>query len=454
MISQETLQTRLETIVGQDGVGLEDAHTATYAIDAQTPAAVVRPQTAEQAAEVVALAGHERLAVVPWGQGTQMHLGQAPQRYDLALSLAGLNRIVEYDRANLTVIADAGVPLRQVYKVSVPESQFLPLGFPGTRASLGGLLVTNTSGVKRTRYGGLRDLLLGVRVALPDGSLVRFGGRVVKNVAGYDMNKLFVGSLGVFGVVLETTYRLAALPEEDRLLTVVFPTLSRAAAAAAAVQASQLQPSALTLLSAEAVSGCAAVRFLPAEAGQVALLLNFDGTHEALARQLRDSQDLCRQHGGQTEAVLAGEDLLTVWEFQEAWRAAPDATQPPRLHVRLGVLSSHLADAVRYLAAMQEAGQAGLGWFADYSNGQIFARVPLDGSEADHRDEIWQGWLQQVRTRLRSWHGYCTVEYAPPDLRRRLDVWGETPAMPLLRLYKQRFDPEAILNPGRYVAGL
>jgi glycolate oxidase FAD binding subunit len=454
MISQETLQTRLENIVGRDGVGLEDAPTTAFAIDTQTPAAVVRPQTVEQAAEVVTLAGRERLAVVPWGQGTQMHLGNAPQRYDLALSLADLNRIVEYDQANLTVIAEAGVPLREIYKVSVPEGQFLPLGFPGTRASLGGLLVTNTSGVKRTRYGGLRDLLLGVRAVLPDGSLVRFGGRVVKNVAGYDMNKLFIGSLGAFGVILETTYRLAALPEEDRLLAVAFPTLSQAAATAAAVQASQLQPSALTLLSAEAVSGCAAVRTLPAEAGQVALLLNFDGTHEALERQFRDSQALCQRHGGRTETVLTGEELLTVWEFQEAWRAVPDATQPPRLHVRLGVLPSHLADTVRYLTAMQETSQAGLRWLADYSSGQIFAQVPLDGSEGENQDEVWQGWLQQVRTHLRDWHGYCVVEYAPPNLRRCLDVWGDTPAVQLLRLYKQRFDPEAILNPGRYVAGL
>ncbi|HEY7493614.1 MAG TPA: FAD-dependent oxidoreductase, partial [Candidatus Tectomicrobia bacterium] len=165
MISPETLHTRLESVVGRYGVWIEDPQCAAFAIASRRPVAVVRPETVEQAAEIVTLAGRERLAVVPWGQGTQMHLGQVPQRYDLALSLAGLTRIVEYDLANLTVIAEAGLPLREVYRVSVPERQFLPLGFAGTVASLGGLLVTNTSGVKRGRYGSLRDLLLGVRVA-------------------------------------------------------------------------------------------------------------------------------------------------------------------------------------------------------------------------------------------------------------------------------------------------
>jgi glycolate oxidase FAD binding subunit len=408
----------------------------------------------EQAAEIVTLAGRERLAVVPWGQGTQMHLGQVPQRYDLALSLAGLRRIVEYDVANLTVIAEAGLPLREMYRMSVPERQFLPLGCPGTTASLGGLLVTNTSGVKRARYGSLRDLLLGVRVALPDGALAHFGGRVVKNVAGYDMNKLFVGSLGAFGVVLETTYRLAALPEDDCVLAVVFPTLAQAVAAAATIQGSQLLPSAILLLSADTVVACTVMSQLPVSAEQVVLLLNFDGTHEAVERQVHDSRGYCQQHGGLHETILAGEALLSLWEFQEAWRAAPRSAELERLQVRLGVLPGHLEDAVQQLSLSPAFGQRGVHWLADYGTGQICARLPLEQPLAAGLTLAVSAWLQQMRTRLRAWQGYCVVEYAPAALRQQLDVWGEAPGQQLLRLYKQRFDPQAVLNPGRYVAGL
>jgi glycolate oxidase FAD binding subunit len=425
-----------------------------FALDGCRPTAVVQPETLAQAAEVVALAGRERLAVVPWGQGTQMHLGQAPQRYDLALSLASLSRITEYDSANLTVIAEAGVPLRDVYKLTVPERQFLPLGFPGTTASLGGLLVTNTSGVKRARYGGVRDLLLGVRVALADGALVRYGGRVVKNVAGYDMNKLFVGSLGVFGVVLETTYRLAALPEDDRMLAMAFPTLSQAAAAAAAIQGSQLLPSALTMVTAKAAAACPALQALSLQTPQVGLLVNFDGMHEAVERQVSDSRQLCQQHSGTGEVLLTDVNLLRVWEFQEAWRTAPAVAEQDSIQVRIGILPSNLATIIHQLTPTPTFSQSAQHWLADYTSGQIFAHLPLSQPLADDVSTAVPAWLHRLRAQVRDKHGYCCVEYAPASLRQQLDLWGESPGHQLLKLYKQRFDPHAVLNPGRYVAGL
>lgn len=448
------LLTRLEGLVGAARVWAEAPHTEAFAIDGCAPTVVVRPETVEQAAEVVAFAGRERLALVPWGQATQMHLGQVPQRYDVALSLAGLTRVIDYDIANLTVIAEAGLPLRDVYKLSVPERQFLPLGFPGTMASLGGLLVTNTSGVKRARYGGVRDLLLGTRVVLPDGALVRYGGRVVKNVAGYDMNKLFVGSLGVFGVVLETTYRLAALPEADRLLAVVFPDLAPAVAAAAAIQGSQLLPSALMLCSTEATAACDALQSLPLRPPQVALVANFDGMYEAVERQLRDSQQLCRQHGGTDHTVCTGEDLFHFWEFQEAWRAAPAASAPARLQIRLGTLPTAVVATLQGLTTAPACFSPVRPWLVDYTSGQIFVHFPLPQACTDDMLLVVRHWLQQLRVQLRDQHGYCVVEYAPTALRPQLEVWGESPGQSLLRLYKQRFDPHAVLNPGRYVAGL
>ena len=454
MTGSEALRARLEAVVGAAQVWAEDERTAAFAIDTPQPTVVVCPATIEQAAEIVTLAGRDHLSIVPWGQGTQMHLGKAPERYDVALSLAGLRRIIEYDVANLTVLAEAGTPLRKVYNVSIPERQFLPLGFPGSMASLGGLLVTNTSGVKRTRYGSLRDLVLGVRVALPDGSLVRFGGRVVKNVAGYDMNKVFVGSLGAFGVVLETIYRLAALPEDDRALAIVFPSLTQAAATAAAVQASQLGPSAAMLLSTEAVSACATLSQLAVAAPQVVLLLNVDGTYEAVERQVRDSRKLCQQHDMQDECMLTGEHLLKFWAFQEAWRAVPNDADRERLQLRLGTLPSRLEATIQYLTAAPTVSQYGVRWLADYGSGLIFAHVPLHGDDAPATNSAVQSWLHSLRTHVRHGSGYCVVEYAPAALRQHLDVWGDVPGQQLLQRYKQRFDPHGVLNPGRYVAGL
>src|SRR5215510_1247264 len=273
MMTFEGLRRHVAELVGSDNVWNDDVRLTAHAIDRRQPRLVVQPETTAQAVDILALAGRERFAVVPWGQSTQMHLGQTPERYDLAMSLAKLTRVVDYDVANFTLIAEAGMPLGEVYRLTTPRQQFLPLGYANTAASLGGLLVTNTSGVKRWRYGSIRDLVLGVRVALPDGALAHFGGRVVKNVAGYDMNKLFIGSLGAFGVVLETTYRLAALPQDDGVLAVLFPTLTQATAATAALRAAPLLHSAILLLHAEVVNAWHAVLPWTVQPPQVVLLL-------------------------------------------------------------------------------------------------------------------------------------------------------------------------------------
>jgi glycolate oxidase FAD binding subunit len=370
------------------------------------------------------------------------------------LSLAKLTRVVDYDVANFTLIAEAGLPLCEVYRLTTPCQQFLPLGYAGTTASLGGLLVTNTSSVKRWRYGGVRDLVLGVRVALPDGALAHFGGRVVKNVAGYDMNKLFIGSLGAFGVVLEVTYRLAALPEDDRVLAVLFPTLAQATAAAAALRAAPLLPSALLLLHADVVHAWHAALPWTVQPAQVVLLLNYDGIYEAVARQIRDSRALCQTHGSLTDTTLAGTALPTLWALREGWCHAVSATIQPWLHVRLGVVPTRLEATLTHLAQTPTFCQQPIGWVADAGHGQIWARLALQPAPSEELCQAVQHWLHTLRTQLRAYHGYAVVESTPATLRQQLDVWGNPPGAQLLSLYKQHFDPYAVLNPGRYVAGL
>jgi glycolate oxidase FAD binding subunit len=454
MMTFEGLRRHLEALVGSDNVWTDAGHLAAHAVAGRQPRLVVQPATTAEAAEIVAVTGRERFAVVPWGQGTQMHLGQTPARYDLALSLAQLTRVVDYDSANLTLIAEAGMPLCEVYRLTTPWQQFLPLGYTDTRASLGGLLVTNTSGVKRLRYGSVRDLVLGVRVALPDGALAHFGGRVVKNVAGYDMNKLFIGSLGAFGVVLETTYRLAALPQDDRVLAVLFPTLTQATAAVAALRATPLLPSALLLLHADVVQAWNAALPLAVQPQQVVLLLNCDGIREAVARQLRDSLALCQTHGSLADTTLSGTTLPTLWALCEDWCGTASATAQPCLRVRLGVVPSRLGTTLTHLAQTPVFCQQPLSWVADAAYGQIWAYLALQPSLADDTARAVQDWLQTLRMHLRADHGYAVVEWAPATLRQQLDVWGNPPGAQLLSLYKQRFDPHAVLNPGRYVAGL
>jgi glycolate oxidase FAD binding subunit len=452
MMTFEALRRHLAGLVGSDNVWTDDVRLAAHAIDRRQPRVVVQPETTNQAADIIALAGRERFAVVPWGQGTQRHLGQTPARYDLALSLAQLTRVVDYDVANFTLTAEAGLPLCEVYRLTTPCQQFLPLGYAGTTASLGGLLVTNTSGVKRWRYGGVRDLVLGVRVALPDGALAHFGGRVVKNVAGYDMNKLFIGSLGAFGVVLETTYRLVALPEDDCVLAVLFPTLTQATAAVATLRAALLLPSALLLLHADVAQAWHAALPWTVQPLQVVLLLNYDGIREVSRASLRDSRALCQTHGSLADTP-AGTVLPTCGRFG---RAGVMQCRPWRNHgctCVLGVVPTRL-EALDVSSPRPPRSASSLSAGSPMPATVRSARLALQSSLSADLGRAVQDWLHTLRTQLRAHHGYAVVEEAPATLRQQLDVWGNPPGAQLLSLYKQHFDPYAVLNPGRYVAGL
>jgi glycolate oxidase FAD binding subunit len=446
--SPTALHNRLTALLGTENAWMDEPATAGHAVASRRPAVVAAPGTAEQLAAVLALASREKLGVVPWGCGTQMHLGPPPNEYDMALSLRHLTRVLEYDSANLTLTAEAGLALREVYRLTIPGRQFLPLGYPGSEASLGGLLATNTSGVKRLRYGSLRDLLLGIRVALPEGELLRYGGRVVKNVAGYDLCKLYIGSLGAFGVVTEATFRLSMLPEEERLLVAAFPTPAQGMAAATAVRTAMLLPSTVALVSAPGWADALPVDMQP---GQVALLVHVDGSHESVQRQIAEGEAICNAQGAAEAAALDGEALLTIWERQEVWRtSSPDSAL---LQVRVGVPPSNVEAALGLLNEAPEFCRPAGMWLADAGIGAVTARLPLDAQADDLAGQV-QAWLGRVRARLDDQQGFAVVESAPEALLTQLDVWGKSPGARLLKRYKSRFDPQGVLNRGRYVGGL
>ena len=444
--SPTAVHDRLTDLLGTENTWIEESVTTGFAVASRRPAVVAAPSAAEQVAEVLELASKDKLAVVPWGRGTQMHLGPPPAEYDVALSLRCLNRVLEYDSANLTLTVEAGLPLREACRLTMPERQFLPLGHPGCEASLGGLLATNTSGGKRLRYGGMRDLLLGIQVALPEGELLRYGGRVVKNVAGYDMCKLYIGSLGAFGVVTEATFRLSMLPEEERLLAGAFPSPAQAMAAATAVRKAALLPSAVVLASA---AGWADAMPVTLRSGYAALMVQLEGSSESVRRQTAESEAIFTSHGAVDAATVAGEELLTLWERLEGWRTS----EPEKglVQVRIGMPPSNMEAALALLNEVPGFCRQPASWLADAGIGSVTARLPFDPQADDLAAHVW---LHELRARLRDLEGFAVLESAPEALATQLDVWGTAPGAELLKLYKSRFDPRSVLNPGRYVGGL
>jgi glycolate oxidase FAD binding subunit len=238
---------KLRAIVGPAHV-LSGVDLSPYVVEGRTPEAAVFPGSLDEVRAVVELAAVAAIPIVAWGGGTAASVGTpiAPDRPGIVLGLGRLNRLVEHEPGDLTATAEAGITLGALQSALRTRGQWLSLD-PGDpeRATLGGVMAANAAGPRRHLYGGARDLVIGMTVVTAAGAVVRAGGKVVKNVAGYDLPKLFVGSYGTLAVIVDVTVKLRPLPEEVRLVGVSFERLKDAAAAIRALIASDLIPNAL-----------------------------------------------------------------------------------------------------------------------------------------------------------------------------------------------------------------
>ncbi len=436
-----------QRIAAELGAGLAVASPealAAAAVGGSAPRAVGFPQSEEQVAGLLALAHRERWAVMPWGSGSSRAGGAAPGRYDLALHLTGLGRLLDHDSDNLTLTAQCGLSLAEAHRQTRPRHQFLPLGFAHERRTLGGLVAGNRTPPQRLLHGDLRDQILGLRVATAEGALVRYGRKVLKNVAGYDMNKLFLGSEGLLGVIVEVTFKLAALPDETACLLGAFPRAESAFDCAAALFRSQLQPSGLFVLDAAACAALAAAQGLPHPAAGTHLLVGFEGRGVTVRRQVADGGALLVSHGA-----------AAVEAFPALSESAADLLEHPRVGatpapvlLRLGMAATDLPSAWARLGAdVGPPGAAAL--VADYGSGRLLAVLP---APAAGEDAAFAARVARLRARLAERRGFAVLQSAPPALRAHSAPWGDLGGeLALLRALKARFDPNGILAPGRFI---
>jgi glycolate oxidase FAD binding subunit len=401
------------------------------ALDGAAPRWTATPATLEQAAALVALAHDERLLVAPRGSGSALELGHPPARVDLVLDTRGLDAVLEYSPADLTVTVQAGCTAGALAARLAGQQQMLPLDPPGWGArTLGGIAATHASGPLRHRYGTMRDLLLGVRFVQADGVTTWGGSRVVKSVSGYDVPKLMVGALGTLGILGELTLRLHPAPAYEGTWLISFRSPGHAQECVAALLDSTLQPSRMEVLDGRALAACG----LPVTALGLAVSI---GTIEAAVRaqHLLLAAMVQKAHG---EIQTMG---ASFWRTYDRALGGPGgvglrvATLPTRLVETLGTLQAALPGAAL-------AGAAGLGVLR---------------ASVSHADATSLGTaLERLRDALADVDGGVTIERAPRALREGLDPWGPVPApaLDVMRAIKSEFDPRNILNPGRFVARL
>jgi glycolate oxidase FAD binding subunit len=428
---------------------LGGADRAPYVVDGRTPCGVVLPGSSDEVARVVRAAAAVGVPVLPWGGGTQMSRGTPPRDGALVVGLRRLARVVEHEPGDLTATVEAGITLDALQATLGARDQWLPLDPPTPgAATLGGILAVNTAGPRRHGYGTARDLVIGLRVVAADGQLIRGGGKVVKNVAGYDLVKLYIGSLGTLGIIVDATLKLRPRPEAEGACWATFPTLGGAAEAAAMLAASELGPTALVLLDARAAQAAAAGAGLPASPLPT-VLVAFDGLARAVAWQGDETARRLRAAGARAVDVLdAGGTARALEAVREARRLLPDPVALATVGVLPAALGAYL-DAARTTA---EAAGFELAAVAQVGHGQVTlvlaAGAPRAGASTAAVLAAW-------REAARAGGGHLAVEWAPLSVREACPVWDPPgPSTALMRGLKARLDPQGVLNPGRFVGGI
>ncbi len=403
-----------------------------YALGTLQPARVFEPKAPEELAATLQAAATAGEAVVVHGGGTLQGASNAPSRYDVALSTKKLTALYDYDPRDLTVGAGAGTTLAALARTLAEHGQFLPLDAPlASQATLGGTLAAGWAGPRRAAYGRPRDLLIGATLALADGTLAKTGGMVVKNVTGYDMGKLYVGSHGTLGVIVRANFKVLPAPRARRLAIAPFDEDERERAIAHA-SALVLEPAALLVLDGfrEAL-GTTRPRL-------IALL---EGSEHVVDRGTRELRSALGAAGVAETRLLDGEDAA------RAFQAVLDAYVARESDASVTLLSRGLPSEAGARAQRVRAAIPGAETIADLRTGDVVVRVREIMSVNGDTPSV--GIDRMVRDLL----GRATVLAAGPAARA--DAWGDPPStLATMRALKTAFDPQGVLAPGRFVGAL
>ena len=450
--------TRLEEIVGGACVLTDPAELAARHVDGTLPSAVVQPAEAAQVAEIIRFAAAEKLAVIPCGGCTKLSIGLPPARYDIALDLSRMNRVLAYDPRDLTVGVEPGVRIEELLRTLGEQKQFLPLAVPfADRATVGGIVAANSSSPLRHSYGGVRDFCLGMEFVTGEGVISKGGGRVVKNVTGYDLHKLLIGSLGTLAVVTRVNFRTFPLPPAQGTFVASFSDAESAFGFCRAIAQSVLTPQILEV----ADPGAAHLLFSAETPARItpqqwSVVITAAGQASIVDRYARDLGHMASAANAAEFLPLSDAEhssvLARVCEFPRlVLEAAPDAaifrigvlpTAMPSLLKNLSEIAKHWH--LEIAALTRASGIAYAAFFAEEGNETTSAAMASAAKEVFHVCTLPEN------------SAHAMLEWCPTEVKRLIDdVWGPTRQdLLLMARVKEVFDPHQVLSPGRYAGRL
>ena len=449
---------QLSRLLGASAVSTGNGHE----IDGLTPEAVVRPVDQVQLSEVLRWASSEQVSLLPRGGGTHSNLGNVPGGADVILDMGAFNQLVDYQPADMTATVQAGLTLSSMQQHLALGREFVPLeSAQAERSTVGGILSIGAGGPLSHTYGLPREWLIGISVMTPQGISTKAGGKVVKNVTGYDLNKLYTGALGTLGVILEASFKLLPCNPRAGALIVSFPTV------AASIDAGRklLYTSAAPLGFHCASSGVARWLQDPVQAGSQYLGLDdeesslclsyFSGRDQATKRRMDEATALLMSEGA--NAVQRIEDDAAKEILGRITDVPMEIKVGTNLAIKISVQSKSAARVSSECADITVLGQK-----PDQLIDPGFGSIRLFWPESDDNPNCASGAdqpvleaIHKIRRIAHQYGGSAVVEHCPLDVKRQIDVWGDPPdSLKVMQAIKRRFDPDDILNPGRFLGGI
>jgi len=463
-------------LIKTDSQVLED-----HRVDGLIPQAVVFPTDLKQVAAVVKYASHENLSLVPWGGGTKIGLGYPPKRLDMVVSTLRLNQITDVDSANLTMTVRAGVRFRDAQtRVASEENRcYLPLEDPVTesdemvcsdrertgcfipldpphsdRATVGGILAANSTGPRRLLYGRPRDIVLGVRFVAPNGEIIGAGGKTVKNVSGYDVSKLMIGSGGSLGILCEMTLRLLPLPERMETLLASFGSLEEVGAFVEGIFASSLLPAAVEVMNGAAFEALALAAKPELGRSPFVVAVALEAFEEQVNRMVSNMRDAAKASKAATDATLDESGHRDFWRAVSNLDHSASRGSTDFVSLKLNYPISEWKSMMGFVQDSLKAANLSHTLLTHAGSGVGLIGLRGEDGARDAKGRVAKA-VRDILVQCRSKGGNLVIQRAPAPWKADLPVWGELGEDALImKRIRQQLDPSSILCPGRFVTGI
>ena len=432
----------LEQAVGANKI-LDPVHNEKYSVGGLVPHAVVLIEKEKDISSALMTASQNNLVVCPWGGGTHQFLGNLPSRVDIVLDLAKYNRVLDFQPADLTVTVESGITLSALKEVVSSSEKLVPIESPvSDRATIGGILSTGRSGSLRYTYGLPKDWVIGSRIVSANGDVSKSGGKVVKNVTGYDLNKLYCGSLGTLGVISEVTFKLAPHHPSSGAIIAGVSSLEIACGISSLLMSKVYGPQGIQILNNShqfyTDSG-------PSDVGNYSLVIFFCGRAPAVARRVRDSVNLLEENGLVVQEKLSDDQADALIEHVNNLGHSDDNI--PEWEIKVNIMPDNFLQIWRQCETLSR--KATVEFIGDPGFGIIRILIPKcdDISDSSLMTEV-----VSLREFVGGRNGTLMIERCPSSVKEHIDVWGGTnPELSVMERIKNQFDPNGTLNPCRFM---